>query len=145
MRRFIGAALLLLTALGAAVPALAERAETYGDYQIHYNALPTATLLPEIAKAYGITRSKERGLLNIVILKHGTPIHAQVQAQAVNLSNQLKTINMRGVTEQDAVYYLGEFQYNDGDTLDFTVKVRPEGASREYTVQFRQQFFVEGD
>lgn len=144
MRRIIGVALALLTTLGMAGPAFAQQAETYGPYQIHYNALPTSSLLPDIARAYGITRSKERGLLNIVILEHGKPIHARVTARAVNLSNQLRTINMREVTEQDAVYYLGGFHFNDGDTLDFTVKVSPDDTSKEYTVQFRQQFFVEG-
>ena len=37
----------------------------YGDYEIHYIAVPNTLLEPDIAKAYGLERSKLTGMLNI--------------------------------------------------------------------------------
>ena len=56
---------LALSMVGIAV--YAENAETFGDYTIHYNALSTESLSPDIAKTYGIRRSKNRGLVNIAV------------------------------------------------------------------------------
>ena len=51
--------------------AFAESSSSVGDYIVHYNAVSTEALPPAVARAYGITRSKNRGLLNISVLKKG--------------------------------------------------------------------------
>ncbi len=63
---------------------LAENSTTIPGYKIHHNALPTAALDSEVAKAYQIQRSKYRGLLNVSVIKTqagttGSPAHAIVQ------------------------------------------------------------------
>ena len=49
--------------------AAAEQSQTFGDYEIHYNALTTDQLSPEVAKAYGIVRSGSRAMLNVSVLR----------------------------------------------------------------------------
>ena len=65
--RFLGLALLLSMPLSS----YAENVTKFGDYVIHHTALPTDILLPEVARAYKIKRSKNRGMVNIVVQHKG--------------------------------------------------------------------------
>ena len=122
-------------------------------YVIHYNALSTEILLPEVARRYGVVRSKNRAMLNVSVRKGGKDglmqtqaVLAKVTAQAVNLNGQLKELEMRQVEEGDAnskaIYYIAVFTVTDKETLNFTLKVDPENQGQEHEIKFRQQFFV---
>jgi hypothetical protein len=124
-----------------------EAAKDVGDYVIHYNAFRSDVLTPEIARSYGIVRSKTRALLNIVVLKKvmgttGEPVEASVEASATNLTGQLKRIGMREVREGNAIYYLGDVRIVDEETLDFNIEVTPTGSPTAHTMSFRRQFFT---
>jgi hypothetical protein len=41
--------------------AMAEQAVRSGDWVLHYMTLNTTELTPEVAKSYGVCRSKRRG------------------------------------------------------------------------------------
>lgn len=146
MLKFVTVALSLLLAL----PSYAGQFVTHGDYTIHYNTMNTTMLQPEVAKTYGITRSKNRALLNISVRKKGSDdtamdvaVAAKVTAQAVNLNQQLKSIDMKEMKESGAIYYIGVFSIADKETLNFTVSVDPESAGKPYEVTFKQQFFLD--
>jgi hypothetical protein len=122
-------------------------------YVIHYNALSTEILLPEVARRYGVVRSKNRAMLNVSVRKGGKnnlmqtqAVLAKVTAQAVNLNGQLKELEMRQVEEGDAkskaIYYITVFTVTDKETLNFTLKVDPENKGQEHEIKFKQQFFV---
>lgn len=141
---FVAAALLLSLAQFAG----AENSQQFGEFTVHYNAFSSDTLPPAIARQYGFVRSKNRGLLNITVLRgassetSGEAVTALVRASASNLSGQLKELTMREVREREAIYYIGQFRVSDEETLNFTVEVRPEGASVWHRVAFDQQFFT---
>ena len=59
--------LALLTTLASA-GAIAQQAQNFGEYSVHYNALNSSLITPEVAKAYGIRRSNSRALINISVL-----------------------------------------------------------------------------
>ena len=124
--------------------ALAENSKAVGNYIVHFNALSTQSLPPSVARAYAITRSKSKGLLNISVLKKGgnfEGVEADVKATATNLTGQLRNIELRKITEQKAVYYIGVFPVRNQETLDFSVRIKtPDGA--EGTIKLRQQFFT---
>jgi len=128
--------------LFAALPAQAARYKQYGDYQIHYNAVPTATLQPEIARRYDIVRSRQRALLTVSVLKKGKPVRARVEAEAVNLNDQLRRIAMREIQEGGAVYYIGTFGVDDREKLNFRIQVLPRGETQLRELHFQQQFFT---
>ena len=46
-----------------------ENYKDFGDYVVHFNALSTADLPAEVARGYGITRSKNRAMLNVSIIR----------------------------------------------------------------------------
>jgi hypothetical protein len=143
---------LIALALGAAVlvplTAAAETSTSVNGYTIHHNAFTTDTLVPEVAKNYGVQRSKYRGMLNVSVIKEkpgtvGEPVPAQVEVQTVELTGQRNRLAMREVKEQDAYYYLGEFSVRDRETMTFVIDVRPEGSGETHTVRMDQQFFTD--
>ncbi len=143
--RVICAFALLLSIAPFAVHA--EQSKNFGDYVIHYNALATGELSPAIAQNYGITRSKNRALLNVTVLKKmlgttGQPVTATVKATAINMSRQLQTLDVREVREGNATYYLAEIDINDQETLDINIDVTPAGQDQTAHIEFRQQFFT---
>lgn len=130
------------------LPVWAENSTTIPGYTIHHNAIPSASLEPNVARQYGIQRSKYRGMLNVSIIKSeegttGRPSEAIVMAKANNIRGQLISIPMRKVKEGDAVYYIGEFRIADQETLNFELKVQPRGERRFYTAKLSQDFYID--
>lgn len=125
-----------------------ESSRDFGDYVVHFNAIGTDQLTPDVARQYGIVRSRNRAMLNVSILRKaensmGTPVTGSVSATAINLTGQLKNVTLREIKEGTAVYYIGETSITDGETLIFTVDVTPINEASRFTVRFKKQFFVD--
>lgn len=139
----------VLLVLPASAPA--QQAEDIGNHRVHYNALNTSALPPEVASAYGIQRSGSRAMLNIAVLRKAesadsmdTPSRAQVSARAVNLTGQSRDIELQEIEDDDAIYYIGTFRIHNEETLTFTITVQPEGSEQApQTFTFQQQFYTE--
>lgn len=127
--------------------AVAEQSQDFGEYVVHFNAVTTDLLSPEMASHYNIQRSSNKALLNITVLKKvlgaaASPVEAKVSASAVNLTDQYRDIDMRKLEEDGAIYYLGTMSVDNQETYDFTVNVTPEDQKQPFVVRFRQQFFT---
>jgi hypothetical protein len=127
-----------------AAPSNATSADV-GDYMVHYNAMTTDQLTPQVAQSTGIVRSKNRAMLNVSLVEKGTgrTVEGTVDVAAANLTGQTKSIAMRKVQDGNAIYYIGEVPVAHRETLVFDITVRPPGASRPSTVKFRRQFFTD--
>lgn len=127
-----------------AQPAGASNA-TIGDHIVHFSAQTTDQLPPEVARAYNIVRSKNRAMLNVSVLRasDNTAVAANVMVKTVNLTGQLKSVTMRQINEQDAIYYIGETPVANRETLVFDISVTPDGADRASEVRFKRQFFTD--
>jgi len=125
-----------------AQPAAASDADI-GDHVVHFSAQSTDQLPPEVARAYGIVRSKNRAMLNVSILKEGTitAVTADITVRTVNLAGQLKNVTMRKIQEGDAIYYIGETGIANRETLIFNISITPEGATEASDVSFMRQFY----
>ena len=137
-----------VTLAGISLLAGAENATRVPGYTIHHNAMTTDILTPKVAKAYNIQRSKSRGMLNVSVIKEhegttGTPVKAQINATASNLTGQSRTIELREVLDAVAIYYLADFRVANQETLNFKLEVKPEGTQSSYSASFSQQFFTE--
>ena len=124
-----------------------EGNKDFGEYVLYFNAINTDQLAPDIAREYGIVRSKSRAMLNVSIhhkLANGSTeaVEGAVSASAVNLNGQLKTMTLREIREDTAVYYVGELGVMDGEVLIYTIKATPTGSTDTFTVRFKKQFFV---
>jgi hypothetical protein len=136
----LGLAALLLPLGGAA-----ELSKKFGDYEIHYNALVTEDLAPDVARAYGITRSRNAGMLTVAVLKRSAdgalqPVAAEVKATAVTLTAQLTTLELKEVREGGAIYYIGEYRLSRPETLRFSLQIQPRGEPRRFDLQFQRTF-----
>jgi hypothetical protein len=125
-----------------AVQAESENSVTVDDYIIHYNAFNSSQLQPDIAKTYGVSRSKNRAVLNVVVKKGDAVETANITTSAVNLNGQARELDVREVHEGDAVYYISDFRFTDKETLRFTIKVTPNGSGKTYTIQYTKRFFT---
>ncbi len=128
--------------------ATAAQFRDFGPYRVHYNAFPSTFIAPEVAQAYGLNRSRYRGLLNITVQTEGSGAQwpataAVVRATATNPYGQVREIDMQEIREGQAVYYIGEFPVTDKEELEFQVQVRPSGTERSYGLDFSQRFFIQ--
>lgn len=133
--------------MAVASTAWAEQARDFGAYRIHYSAVPTTTLSAGIAAQYGIERSARRAMINITVMdttgEEPRSVGADVEATAVNLSDQFRRIDMRRIVEGEAVYHIGVFHITDGETLELTVKARPPERDDPHVLTFRKTFHVD--
>jgi hypothetical protein len=127
-----------------------ENYRDFGEYVVHFNALSTAELPAEVARGYNITRSKNRAMLNVSIIRKeegttGRPVTGSVSARATNLTGQLKTVEMREIIEEGgaAVYYIGETQVANGETLIYTIDVTPINENSRFSATYKKQFFTD--
>jgi hypothetical protein len=141
MKRMLAAVFLCFVAAAAH----AEISQKFGTLEIHYNALTTDELLPEVARAYKIERSKTRGLVTVSALKPNkvgalAPTPAKLKVYVTNLNQQLAHVEMREIREGTAIYYLGEFRVAPPDTLKFTATVEVAGEPKR-EMSFEQKFY----
>ena len=137
-------------ATGSSPPA--EPAEVssknFGDYVIHFNAISTDQLEPDVARAYGIARSKSRAMLNISMLKPAQDsiapsVAGTVNVSAANLTGQIKNLTLRKIQEGDAIYYIGDVAVANGETLIFDIDATPVDETKSFSVRFSRQFFTD--
>jgi len=132
-----------------AQPADAQQSREFNDYVIHYNALRTDLLPPQVAQGYGIQRSSSRALVNITVMKKGnggeeTAVAAAINVNATNLTGQRREIVLREIDDAvGAIYYVGELPVHNLETYQFRAEVLPEGETEPLLVEFRQQFYTE--
>jgi len=117
-----------------------------GDYEVHFNALRTDQLTQDVARAYGIQRSSNRIMLTVTILRQAAPntprkpVDGAVEVDAYNLNGQLKNLEMRRVSEGEAIYYIGEVSIGGTEILVFDIAVTPSGESLPIDVKFKREF-----
>lgn len=143
--------LILLSTVTLAFSTLvqAEQKMVFGDYEIHYMGLTSSFLTPEVTAAYNIERSRSVGFLNISILHNEkgepmpVPVTGKVTGTIKNLVGQARELSFKEIREQDSVYYISTFKFDNEDMYSFDLKVTPEGQKRTYDVKFSQRFYHE--
>lgn len=126
--------------------ALDETFKDFGNYEVHFNALRTDELSADIARVYGIQRSRNRVMLNVTVLRKEAehaprkPVEASVAVDAYNLNGQLKDLEMRRVSEGEAIYSIGEVSIAGTEILVFDIMVTPSGESTPFNVKLKREF-----
>ena len=123
----------------------AENMKKLGSMNIHYMAIGSTFFTPEIAKAYGITRSRYNGLINISVLDNsqkGNPAKTvSLTGQAKNNLGQFKDLDFKEVKEGDAIYYLAQVNYSNEETIHFDIMIN-DGKDKQQ-LKFSQKFYVD--
>ena len=123
----------------------AENMKKMNDINVHYIALSSTFLTPEIAKAYGIERSRYKGLVNISVLdntQEGKPSKTVIiNGKARNDVGQIKSLDFTEVVEGNAVYYLAQVSYTNKETIYFDINITDKG--KQHNLKFSQKFYVD--
>jgi hypothetical protein len=88
-------------------------------------------------------------LLNVAVLKKvmdtpGTPVGAKVTARGVNLTGQMRELQIREIKDsENAIYYVAEFPVHNLESYRFEINVAIEGEAEPLIVRFAQQFYTE--
>jgi hypothetical protein len=125
-----------------------ETFRDFGNYEVHYNAVRTDALPAEVARSYGIQRSANRVMLTVTVLHKEAahaprkPVEADVKVDAYNLNGQLKNLELRRVSEGEAIYYIGEASIGGAEILVFDLAVTPTGEAAPLTLKFKREFYA---
>lgn len=141
LRSLLAISLLLTAELAAAEQFIEDK-----NYIVHYSAFNSTLVTPEVAKAYDLKRSRQRGLVNISVMrKMPDGSHKAVLAQLKGYTGQLGgseiPLDFQVVEEGEAIYYLAQFQLRSGNNLNFDIKVKPTPEHPGLKVSFAQRFF----
>ena len=137
-------AIFLLTAcLGASAIAAdsidANRKKDFGDITVHYNTITTSFLPPEPAQKIGVVRSKEKGLINVTVIKGVAPVAAQVTGTIKDLGGKSEVLTFKQITEKSGVSYLAPYSVTQREYKTFTINVETGGKAHSF--QFNQEQF----
>ena len=125
------------------IPAIGHSAEQkIGDWTVHYNALPSTFLTPEVARTNRIERSRYNGLLNIAVLdKDGKTLQVNMSGQGKSLIGTVRKLEFQTIREGDAIYYIAEYPYRNEDNVLFTIDIK--SAEQGGELSFRHTFYTD--
>ena len=146
IRQGITLSLLLMSIVSGG--AQAEQAKDFGDYTVHYMAVNTTFLKPDIAREYGITRGDRLAFLNIAVMKKqpdgsSKAVSARVSGVKKNLLQQSEGINFMEITEGDSIYYIGEFEFSNAEDLNFEIQIQPESSGQSYPLTWSTRLYTD--
>ncbi|AZG35330.1 MAG: DUF4426 domain-containing protein [Shewanella psychromarinicola] len=124
----------------------AEQKQQVGNFDIHYMALSSTFITPEIAKTYGIERSSYNGLVNITVLNTSQEGHPAVSVEISGIANNLidarMTLDFKEIREGESIYYIAEVPYRDDQDVNFTIAIKYKNQLNT-SVKFKQKFYVD--
>jgi len=125
--------------------AAAKNMTKLGSMDVHYMAIGATFLTPEIAKNYGIERSRYNGLINISVLdntqKNMPAKTVSISGTARNDLGQIKSLEFQEVKEGDAIYYLAQVNYSNEETYYFELEITD--GKESHKMKFKQKFYVD--
>ena len=133
---------MLLTSMATAEIAKQSHYKQHGDVIIFYSAFESAFIAPEVAVAYNFVRGKDRGLVNIAVVKklgQGEP--AKISGQVFNIFQQSQQLEFIAIKEQDSIYYLAPFEFENEDLLTFKISVDSPASQGPYSFKFQKKMY----
>lgn len=127
-------------------PANAQQSQRFGTYELHYSVVNTTFIEPDVAATYGITRGKDRAILNLSVREHlpgGGDVGRSMQLKGTtrDLLQKQEVLEFQEVKEGPAIYYIAEISFLDEEHRFFEVHFRPEGATQTYTFKLQHKMY----
>lgn len=132
-----------IVALALLLPTLASATTVPlgGGYQVVYSAFNTTFLKPEIAARYGLSRGRDRGLVNIAVLDSANrPQPAELNGRVSNILQQQQSLDFITIDEGNAIYYLAPFEIDGEEFLSFHISVTSAGQPSK-TFNFKKRLY----
>tara|TARA_R110001583_G_scaffold26757_2_gene96238 strand:- start:4626 stop:5048 length:423 start_codon:yes stop_codon:yes gene_type:complete len=122
----------------------AEQKQDFANLEVHYIALPSAFLTPEIATQYGLERSKYIGLVNVSVLdteQQSLPIEANLIGSGRNLIGQTTQLKFKKIEEGKSIYYIATYPFTNEEIVKFDVQIKAQ--NKTHRLKFQHKFYVE--
>lgn len=133
-----------------ALPSRAEGQthEKSSDRFILRSSVVSSLSIPDAsAKAAGIQRAANVGILNVTVLRKGSQltetVPADVKAEAVDLAGARRLIRLNESRANGWVSYTGTFTFAPREVLDFHVSAQPAGGGQPLEMTYREQVWVD--
>lgn len=72
-----------------------------------------------------------------------TAVTASVSGGKRNLLGQVSDIDFREIREENAIYYIGEFDYSNAEIVRFTIIVQPEMTAQFHEIRWETRMYNE--
>jgi hypothetical protein len=104
-----------------------------GDYEMRYGIVTTSDLPAEVARTYGINRSKDRIVVNVSVLRRRAgvlpeAIEADVAGDWQTLVGEPQSLAFRAVLEGGAISSIAELTPAGQGAITFRLRAQPPGA-----------------
>jgi len=133
---------MLLASMAISEPVKQSHYKQHGDTKIFYSAFDSSFIAPEVAAAYDFVRGKDRGLVNIAVVKtlgQGEP--AKISGQVLNIFQQSQQLEFIRIKEQNSTYYLAPFEFENEDHLTFKITVDSQSKQGPYSFKFQKKMY----
>lgn len=137
-----------VAALALALHAIVAQAEQYvdaGEFRVHYAAINTAQLTPEVARQFGVARTRNQILLVLNAQQNVEgrylPVPATATGTATTLLGHIQKLALRPIREADVHYVIATFETLDGEFMTIDAQVLPAGGNAPIAIKFKQQFY----
>ena len=133
---------MLLVSVGNAQAVQQSHYKQHGDIKIFYSAFDSSFIAPEVAVAYNFVRGKDKGLVNIAVVKklgQGEP--AQISGKVLNIFQQSQQLEFIAIKEKNTVYYLAPFEFENEDLLTFKITVDSPVSQGPYSFKFQKKMY----
>ena len=117
-------------------------------YEVHYSVFNSSFISETVAKAYKLTRGKDKGIINIAVLKKQNDgsmknLKAKVSGSHSDLIHK-KQLRFQEVVEQPAIYYIAEFDFNHKEKMYFKIDAKVDGRITPLHLDFQKALYVDG-
>ena len=133
---------MLLTSIALSEPLKQSHYKQHGDIKIFYSAFESSFIAPEVAVAYDFVRGKDKGLVNIAVVKtlgRGEP--AKISGRVFNILQQSQPLEFIAIKEQNTIYYLAPFEFDNEDLLTFKISVDRPASQGPYSFKFQKKMY----
>ena len=138
-RAFLIAALFCFSGTG-----MAAQFQSYANLEVHYIALTSTFLQPDIAQRYAIKRSKYNAIINISVLDKDAgnkAVSAEIRGTGQNLLGQSHDLNFIEIKEGKAVYYIADYPFSNEEIVNFSITIKAQDKTN--TLKFQHKFYVD--
>jgi hypothetical protein len=125
-------------------PSIAAQFQDFDNLEIHYLALPSTFLQPDIAKKYNIKRSQYNGLINISVLdkrNNNKSLSASLSGSGKNLLGQSETLKFKEIKEGDSIYYIADYPFLNEEIVNFNIIIKTQNKTN--ILKFQHKFYTE--
>lgn len=133
--------------LGAALSQAQAASQQMGRFEVHYSVVNTTFVEPDTAAVYQLVRAKDRAFINIAVrekLPEGgdRAVTAKIEGRSWDFFENAY-LEFREIREGDAIYYIADFDFNDGEVRFFNLRLLPAGENFSQPLNFHQKIHEE--